>query len=407
MENPFEDALEQLREAIKVIPGDKYHDLLLKLQEPERIVEVAIPVVMDNRKLQIFRGFRVQYNSARGPYKGGIRFHPNVSMDEVKALSFWMTIKNAVAGLPLGGGKGGIIVDPKKLSEKELEKLSRGYGRAIADVIGPYKDIPAPDVNTNGQIMRWLDEEFGKINKGLSKGEILATYTGKPLDYGGSQGRTEATGLGGYYVLSEIMGKKKGKVAVQGFGNVGFYIAKFLTENGFKVVGISDSKGGVYDGQGLDIEKLNQIKEKEGSVTKWLGGKKITSGELLELPVDILVPAALEDQITEKNAGKIKAKVILEMANGPTTPAADATLSKSGVTVIPDVLANDGGVSVSYFEWQQNIAGEKWSRGDVRKKLKTKMVAATREVVATAKKYKTTLRRGAFILALARIAHPD
>ncbi|MBI3887557.1 Glu/Leu/Phe/Val dehydrogenase, partial [Candidatus Microgenomates bacterium] len=337
-----------------------------RMNQPERLITGVVSVKMDSGKLELFEAFRSQYNSLRGPYKGGIRFHPQVSMDEVKALSFWMTIKNAVANLPLGGGKGGVIVDPKKLSERELEELSRGYGRLIADVIGPYKDIPAPDVNTNGQIMRWIVEEFAKKNKKLKKGEVLATLTGKPLNFGGSKGREEATGLGGYYSLEKYLNKKSGmSVAVQGFGNVGMYVAKHLVKNGFKVVAVSDSKGGIYDKNGLDIEKLMVAKKQGKNV-----GKQITSEALLELPVDILVPSALENQINKKNALKIKAKIILEMANGPTTPEADIILEKRGIVGIPDVLANSGGVTVSFFEWKQNIMNEKWSEEKVNQKLR-------------------------------------
>lgn len=400
MNNPFENALAQLEKAGKELSSK---DLIEKLHFPEKIITVSIPVQMDNGKQQIFEGFRVQYNSARGPYKGGIRYHPNVSMDEVKALSFWMTIKNAVANLPLGGGKGGIIVDPKKLSEKELEKLTRGYGQKIANFVGPYIDVPAPDVNTNGQIMRWLSEEFGKVNKKIyKKGEILATFTGKPLNYGGSKGREEATGLGGVFCLLKYLAltknNKKLTAAVQGFGNVGQFVALHLVKNGIKVVAVSDSRGGVYDENGLDIEKLMKLKKDKGSI-----GNEISSEKLLELPVDILVPAALENQITNENAARIKAKIILEMANGPTTPEADKILDKNGVAVIPDVLANGGGVTVSYFEWFQNIKNQKWSLKKVNLKLKTQVQKATVDVMNTAKKYKVSLRTGAFILALNRI----
>lgn len=399
MTSPFDDALARLGQAAKFIPGKKTDKLLARLLQPERMVTVSIPVEMDDGSQKIFEGFRSQYNSILGPYKGGIRFHPQVSVGEVKALSFWMTIKNAVANLPLGGGKGGIIVDPKKLSQKELEKLTRGYGQLIADIIGPYKDIPAPDVNTNGQIMRWIVEEFGKKNKKLKRGEILATVTGKPLNFGGSLGREEATGLGGVFSLQKYLKNKSGlTVAVQGFGNVGMFVAKHLSKNGFTVVAISDSHGGVYNKNGLDIDKL--IKQKN---TKGILGNDITSEKLLELPVDIIVPAALENQIREDNVGNIKAKIILEMANGPTSPEADKILEKRNIVVIPDVLANSGGVTVSYFEWWQNIHAAKWSLEKVNKKLKTQIQKATVDVIDTAKKYKVNLRTGAYILALKRL----
>ncbi len=423
--NPFANALGQLSKAAKYLSGPKIAELLSKMQQPERIVTVSLPVKMDDGSLKIFEGFRVQYNSNRGPYKGGIRFHSQVSMDEVKALSFWMTIKNAVADLPLGGGKGGIIVDPKKLSEKELEKLTRAYGRAIAPVVGPYTDVPAPDVNTNGQIMRYLVEEFSRFTKKrklpLSKGEILATYTGKPLNFGGSQGREQATGLGGFFVLETMLKlfrstrssvnhepvSARPSVAVQGFGNVGFFVAKLLSDHGFRIVAVSDSQGGIYSPDGLNIDKVMETKKKKGSVQDYSlpGLKKISNSELLLLPVDILVPSALENQITADNAGKIEAKIVLEMANGPTAPEADEILTRRKIPVIPDVLSNSGGVTVSYFEWFQNIHRQKWSLTKVNAKLKAKMQKAAKEVFATSQKHYVNLRTGAFILALERIAN--
>lgn len=396
----------QLQIAAKYLPGKKIIDLLKRLEQPERLITLQIPVIMDDGRTQIFTGYRSQYNSLRGPYKGGIRYHPQVCLEEVKNLSFWMTIKNAVADLPLGGGKGGIIVDPKKLSEKELEKLTRGYGQMLADFIGPYKDVPAPDVNTNGQIMRWIAEEYElsienyELKKKYTKGELLAVVTGKPLNFGGSLGREEATGLGGVFCLQKYLKNKAGlTVAVQGFGNVGQFVAKHLVKSGFKVVAISDSRGGVYDKNGLDIDKLIKLKQGGKNV-----GNQITSEELLELPVDILVPAALEDQIHKNNAHKIKAKIILEMANGPTTQEADEILNKKGVVTIPDVLANGGGVTVSYFEWWQNIQEQKWSLDKVNSKLKIKMQKATTDVLLIAKKYKVSLRTAAYILALQRLS---
>lgn len=422
MNNPFENALGQLKNASKYLQGKKIELLLKKLEIPERIITVSLPIVMDDGKLEVFQGFRVQYDSSRGPYKGGIRYHPQVSMDEVKALSFWMTIKNAVADLPLGGGKGGIVVDPKKLSESELEKLTRAFGKLIAGNIGPYTDVPAPDVNTNGQIMRWLSEEFSKNLKkekiNYTKGEQLATYTGKPLNFGGSQGREQATGQGGVYVLLTILKLKKLdpknlSVAVQGFGNVGFFVAKLLAKNGFRVVAISDSQGGISAKKnstmwknGLDLDMFMQVKKDLGSVSAAHDPdlEEITSEELLELPVDIIVPAALENQITKANAKNIKAKIILEMANGPTTPEADPILFGHEITVIPDVLSNSGGVTVSYFEYLQNLRNQKWSLKQVNDKLKIKMDKAASDVLKTAQKNKVDLRTGAFILALERIA---
>ncbi|MBI3577093.1 Glu/Leu/Phe/Val dehydrogenase [Candidatus Gottesmanbacteria bacterium] len=411
--NPFTNALAQLATAAKYLP--KSADLLKTLEQPERVITVSLPIKMDSGELKIFEGFRVQYNSARGPYKGGIRYHPQVSMDEVKALSFWMTVKNAVADLRLGGGKGGIIVDPKSLSEKELERLTRAFGRAIAPSVGPYTDIPAPDVNTNGQIMKWLSQEFSSCLSSrkikYTKGEQLATYTGKPLDFGGSQGREQATGQGGVYALLSALKilnteyripHTRPTIAVQGFGNVGYFVAKLLSDQGFLVVAVSDSKGAIYNPKGLDVEKELAFKKKTGRLDARTNNS-ITNNSLLELPVDILVPSALENQITQENAGNIQAKIILEMANGPTTPEADRILHQKGTVVIPDVLANSGGVTVSYFEWQQNISGQKWSLKKVNEKLKSNIEKSTRDVIAAAQKNKVDLRTGAFILALSRI----
>jgi glutamate dehydrogenase/leucine dehydrogenase len=398
---------------------------------------------MDNGEVRIFGGFRVQFNSARGPYKGGIRFHPQVSMDEVKALSFWMMVKCAVADLPLGGGKGGVTVDPKLLSEKELERLSRGYIQAIWRDVGPLVDVPAPDVNTNPKIMAWMIDEYQKlvsksglkITKKNEGKEILAMLTGKPLNKGGSQGRTEATGMGGMFVLQAVLAKLQEKkknltVAVQGFGNVGYFVAKLLSENGFKIVAVSDSRGGILklkgkkpkagslkglninDLESLDIEKVMECKKQKGSlagcycsggVCDVQGGMTITNNELLELPVDILVPAALENQISNDNAMRIQAKVILEMANGPTTPEADEILHKRGIIVVPDILANAGGVTVSYFEWIQNMKNEKWDVLVVNNKLKKTMNKAVSDVWNVKEKNKTTFRIAAFVLAVGRV----
>ena len=442
MTNPFENAMAQLQRAAEVLVHSSsfiekkkaVEQKLEILKYPQRILNVTIPVKMDNGSLRIFQGYRVQFNNARGPYKGGIRFHPQVSLDEVKALGFWMAMKCAVADIPLGGSKGGIIVNPKELSERELERLSRGYARAIADCIGPDRDVPAPDVNTTGQIMGWMVDEY--INK--KRAEIVSsisrvlrsslreapsaqgsklpkltaprisclrsTFTGKLIKDGGSEGREEATGLGGLFVLQAILAKLglKGKLtaAVQGFGNVGFNVAKFLKDSGFTVVAVSDSKGGIYVPEGLDPEMTLANKKKTGALG---GGKKITNAELLELPVDILVPSALESVLTRENAPKVKAKVVLEMANGPTTPEADAILYKNHIHVIPDILANSGGVTVSCFEWEQNLKGQHWTKDAVNKKLKTKMGVAAGNVWDASRKHKTDLRTAAFVVALERI----
>jgi len=412
--NPFESAMAQLQKAAKLFPKKESTLLLTLLSQPQRILNVTIPVGMDDGSTKIFHGWRVQYNNARGPYKGGIRFHPQVSLPEVMALSFWMTIKCAVADLPLGGGKGGIIVDPKSLSANELERLSRGYARAIADCIGPRLDVPAPDVNTNGIIMGWMLNEFMKI-KGKDP-SLRATFTGKLIKDGGSQGREEATGLGGVYVLQTILKKlgikKQLTAAVQGFGNVGYNVAKFLTDAGMKVVAVSDSKGGIYVLEGINPQLTLECKKKHGylagcycsgSVCDLKKGKPITNAELLELPVDILVPSALENVLTRENASKIKAKVVLEMANGPTTPEADTILYKRGIPVIPDVLSNSGGVTVSAFEWEQNLKGQHWTKEEVNQKLKTKMERETDAVWDASQKLSTSLRTAAFYLALTRI----
>lgn len=428
--NPFESAMTQLDKAAMVLRKDAKNkqqqsafDLkIAQLRQPKRIINVTLPVRMDDGSQKIFQGYRVQFNDARGPFKGGIRYHHNVSLDEVKALSFWMAMKCAVADLPMGGGKGGIIVDPKTLSAGELERLSRGYARAIADVIGPDKDVPAPDVNTTGQIMGWMVDEYLKLKDAKwhltakEKKEHRSTFTGKLIKDGGSEGREEATGLGGLYVLQSILKQLglKGKltVAVQGFGNVGYNIAKFLDEAGFIVVAVSDSKGGIYVPEGINPALTLECKKKNGylagcycsgSVCDLNKGKQVTNDALLELPVDILVPAALENALTRENAAKVKAKVVLEMANGPTTPEADAILYKRGIPVIPDILSNSGGVSVSAFEWEQNLKGAHWSKADVNKKLKAKMDKAASAVWAASKKYKTDLRTAAFVVALGRI----
>lgn len=414
--NPFESAMAQLTKAATFLPKRDSKKLLTILSQPQRIIGLYIPVRMDDGSTKIFHGWRVQYNNVCGPYKGGIRFHPQVSLPEVMALSFWMTIKCAVADLPFGGGKGGIIVDPKSLSASELERLSRGYVRAIADCIGPDKDVPAPDVNTNGIIMGWMLDEFIKVRRGRAS-ILRATFTGKLIKDGGSEGREEATGLGGLYVLQAILKhlklfNKKVTVAVQGFGNVGYNVAKFLDDYGFNIVAASDSKGGIYVPEGINPALTLECKKKHGylagcycsgSVCDLKKGKPITNAELLELPVDILVPSALENVLTRENAPKIKAKVVLEMANGPTTPEADTILYRRGIPVIPDVLSNSGGVSVSCFEWEQNLKGQHWTKEDVNRKLKAKMEKEATNVWLASKKYKTDLRTAAFYLALGRI----
>ena len=408
----FNEAQEQLQKAYKHI--EVSNDAKATLAQAQEILEVGIPVRKDNGALEIYTGYRVRYNSVRGPTKGGIRFHPNVSLDEVKALAFWMTIKCAVVNIPYGGGKGGVIVNPKVLSKHEVERLSRGYIRAVTDIIGPDRDIPAPDVYTNQMIMGWMVDEYSTITRRHEP----AVITGKPLALGGSLGRETATATGGFIVLKELLAQQDKDfstvtVAVQGFGNAGFTIAKLCHDAGMRVVAVSDSKGAIYDSQGLDPEQVKRQKEAgenklecvyaPGSVNLDRSCKEISHEELLALDVDILVPAALEDAITEKNAQDIKAKIIVELANGPITPKADSILEEKGITIIPDVLANAGGVTVSYFEWVQNKQGYYWTQEEVDSKLGNIMKPAYHAVYDLAKEKAISLRTAAFVLAVKRL----
>ncbi|MBT4649207.1 Glu/Leu/Phe/Val dehydrogenase [bacterium] len=400
--NAYDNALRQLETAAKIM--DLNSETLLKLSNPEKIIQASLPVRMDDGGLEIFQSYRVQYNSARGPYKGGIRFHPQVDLDEVKALSFWMAIKCAVVDIPMGGGKGGVVVDPKALSQGEIEKLSRAWVRAFRPVIGPEKDIPAPDVYTTPQIMAWMADEYSK----LVGHPAIGVVTGKPLEFGGSKGRGSATAQGGFYILQEFVKEKNLKpeklsVAVQGFGNAGAIMAKLLFDASYKVVAVADSKAVIYNKGGLDIDKLNEHKANTGSVKDFKGSKEVSTEELFSLAVDILVPAALENQITKDNAEDIKANIIVELANGPTTPDADEILQKKEIVVVPDVLANAGGVTVSYFEWLQNISNNYWSEEEVDSELKERMIPAYQAVAEVAEKHKVNLRTAAFIKALERI----
>lgn len=401
MQNPFQNAMAQLDKVVKIKNFNQ--ELIHTLRSPERDIRITIPVRMDNGELKIFEGYRVQYNNKMGPYKGGIRYHQETEINEVKALAFWMTIKCAVAGIPMGGGKGGITVDPKNLSKNELENLSRGWVQKMADVIGPKKDVPAPDVNTNGEIMNWMTDEYKKIT-GDTTG---ATFTGKPVENGGSLGRETATGLGGFYVFQSLKEKlnlgEKVSVAIQGLGNVGTFAFKSFIEDGHKIVAISDSKGGIYKEEGLNYDEVLKYKKENKTLENFPNAKYITNEELLELEVDVLVPAAFENQITEENANKIKAKVILELANGPITPSADEILFDKNIIVIPDVLANSGGVTVSSFEWEQNLKNEKWTEIDVNQKLKNILNDSSLKIFDIAKEFKTSLRNASFILALERI----
>jgi glutamate dehydrogenase len=374
------------------------------LKEPIRMLTVRIPVKMDDGSTKIFTGYRAQHNDAVGPTKGGVRFHPNVSETEVKALSIWMSLKAGIVDLPYGGGKGGIICDPRTMSFRELERLSRGYVRAISQLVGPTKDIPAPDVFTNSQIMAWMMDEYSRIREFDSPGFI----TGKPLVLGGSHGRETATAKGVTICIREAAAKKGiqlegARVVVQGFGNAGSFLAKFMHDAGAKVIAISDAYGGLFDPEGLDIDYLLERRDSFGTVTK-LFKDTITNQELLELDCDILVPAAIENQITEKNAHQIKASIVVEAANGPTTLEATRILSERGILLVPDVLASAGGVTVSYFEWVQNNQGYYWTEEEVEEKLERVMVKSFETVYTTAMNRKVNMRLAAYMVGVRKMA---
>ncbi|MFH1284662.1 MAG: Glu/Leu/Phe/Val dehydrogenase [Candidatus Peregrinibacteria bacterium] len=410
----FENTLKQIEKAAILMGLDE--EVKLVLSNPQRKVEVSIPVRMDDGTLKIFDGFRIQHNNYMGPYKGGIRYHEQVDIGEVKALSAWMTIKCSVLNLPLGGGKGGIVVNPKNLSQGELERLTRKYTQLIAPVIGPKTDVPAPDVNTTPQIMAWIADEYSKVVGVESPGVV----TGKPVENGGSKGRDKATARGGFYILREYtnangLNPKDLKVVIQGFGNAGGVAAKLLTDEGYLLTGVSDSQGGLICDHSMNPDELMNCKIEKKTVKscgphiEGLSGtdgakcQEVDNEGLLEKECDILVLAALENQVNAENADKIKAKIILELANGPVTPEADEILAKRGITVIPDILANAGGVTVSYFEMLQNASGEYWEEEKVNEMLEEKMTTAWREVKSNSEKYKCTLREAAYITALAHI----
>ncbi|MDH7563419.1 MAG: Glu/Leu/Phe/Val dehydrogenase [Candidatus Bathyarchaeota archaeon] len=401
--NPYEAVLQLLQLAAKKLNLDLgVHEML---KRPMRTLIVNIPVVMDDGSIRVFTGYRVQHNDLLGPTKGGIRYHPELTLDEVIALSAWMTFKTAVTGLPLGGGKGGIRCNPKEMSRGELERLTRGYARAMARFIGPYSDVPAPDVYTDAQTMAWIMDEYSEVVGYNAFGVV----TGKPVHIGGSLGRNEATSRGVMYTVIEAAGhlgiKLEGAtIAVQGYGNVGYHAARLLRELGCKIIAVSDSKGGIYNAEGVDPAGVLKHKDKTGSVVGYGGCKTITNEELLELECDILVPSALENQITKANAGKIKAKIVAEGANGPTTPEADEILYQNGVFVIPDILANSGGVIVSYFEQVQNQMNYYWTEEEVRAKLKATITKAFKDVLAVSLKYNVNMRVAAYISAVKRIA---
>lgn len=404
MNNPFQNYLDNLDKTAKILG---YSDAeIAKLKEPQNIVNTNLEIETSLGKIS-FPAYRVQFNNARGPYKGGIRFHPGADLNEVKALAALMAVKCAVVGIPLGGAKGGVTIDPKKYSAKDLELVSRAWARAMAPVIGVDKDIPAPDVYTNGQIMSYILDEYESIVGHQEPGMI----TGKPIELGGSLGRNIATAQGGVYVLEQVladagMDMKNIRVAVQGFGNAGYTAASILHAAGSRIVAVSDSSGGLYDPNGLDPEEINRFKEESGKgMIEFAkeGLKVVSNAELLEIECDVLIPAALDNQITNENADKVQAKIVLELANGPTSAEADEILFKRGITLVPDVLANAGGVTVSYFEWVQNRQGFYWSEEDVLGKLKAIITKSYRDVYALAKDKQMDLRLGAFSLGVKRI----
>lgn len=399
--NPFASFIGQLEKVRQMVEIDE--NAFAQLQAPQKILEVSIPVKMDNGKIKVFRGFRVQFNDARGPYKGGIRFHPETTIDEVKALSAWMAIKTAVVNIPLGGGKGGVTVDPKELSESELEKLSRGYVGAIHKIIGPDLDVPAPDVYTNPKIMGWMMDEYEKLTGRHAAG----TFTGKPLSIGGSKVRDIATAQGGFFVLDEAvkkMGmKKKPTVAIQGYGNAGCNIAKILQKAGYKITVVSDSQGTAVNQKGIDAWELEKHKIKSGTVADYPGAKEAGRNQCFEQKADILIPAAMENSITARNVGVIKAKLIVELANGPITPEAEKILERKKIVVVPDILANAGGVVVSYFEQVQNSGGYYWSKKEIMEKLEKIMRKSFDNVWKNKEEHDTDMRTAAYIVALSRI----
>ncbi len=411
MTDVFTDALRRLDEVADLIEVDP--EVLERLRHPKSVMEVAIPIRRDDGSLKVFDGYRVRYDDTRGPTKGGIRFHPDVDVSEVKALAFWMTIKCAVVGLPFGGGKGGVVCNPKELSRLELERVSRGFVQALHDVLGPETDIPAPDVYTNAMVMGWMSDEYSRIERRRCPG----TFTGKPIELGGSLGRDDATGRGAYYCIKELevrRGWDPGEVtvAIQGFGNAGQHVAALLHADGYRIVAVSDSQGGIHRDEGFDVPSLVHNKNAtralravycEGSVCQLVDAEVITNEELLELDVDILIPAALEGVITEDNAGRIRARTIIEVANGPITSDADRVLVDAGMTIVPDILANAGGVTVSYFEWVQNRGGLAWSLAEVHERLEEIMRREFAAVHDLATTLGVDLRRAAYAHALTRL----
>ncbi len=409
--NIFDDAIKRLDRAFEFAEIDA--EAVERLKHPRAIVQVSVPVRMDDGSLRIFEGYRVRHDDSRGPGKGGVRFHPDVNLHEVKALAFWMTCKCAVVGIPYGGAKGGVVVNPKELSRLELERLSRGFIRQIGEFIGPESDIPAPDVYTNAMIMGWMMDEYSKMQGQRTP----AVITGKPIPLGGSLGREDATGRGAYYCIKELE-RQKGwdpgriRVAVQGFGNAGQHVARLLHEDNYRIVAVSDSKGGIFKQDGFDVPSLIRFKNEsrqlkavycDGSVCEMVDADTISNEELLALDVDVLVPAALENVFTGENARKVRAPVIVEVANGPTTSDGDAVLNEAKKLVVPDILANAGGVTVSYFEWVQNKQGYYWTEPEVQERLREIMTRAFNAVYDLAERRSIDMRTAAYAYALTRI----
>ena len=401
--NPFEIAQKQVKTACDRLNADPAVFEILK--KPQRVLEVNFPVKLDNGTVENFTGYRSQHNNAVGPYKGGVRFHPNVNMDEVKALSIWMTIKCCVAGIPYGGGKGGITLDPRNYSEAELERIARAYSEAISPLIGEKIDIPAPDVNTNGKIMSWMVDAYENIVKHSAPG----VFTGKPVEFGGSLARTEATGYGVNFAAVQALEKlgkdvKGATYAIQGFGNVGYHTGYYAHKAGAKIVAVSTVDVAIYNENGLDMEAIIKEFQEKGFITNEAGyGKEISNAELLALEVDVLAPCALENQLTSENAGKVRAKIVVEGANGPTTPEADVILRQNGVLVVPDILANCGGVVVSYFEWVQNLQGYYWEFDEVQEKETVVLRRAFRDIWNLAQEYDVDLRTASYMMSIRRV----